>query len=283
MKKEITFKGKPLTLKGLNTEENEIVSDFKVVDGELNDVTLSDFKDKVKIITTFLSLDTEVCDRQVKEFNKRATDLSDDAVVLAISKDLPFAQKRFCQANDIKNVRVLSDYRDSSFGLNYGLLIKELNLLARTVLIVDKSNVLRYAEVVDEATDAPDYDAAIGKAQEVLKNPAASVDDKKPKQCTPCEKGTPPLPEDEIEENFSKLSGWQIEEGRKLKKEYKRKNFEETKDLLDLIALLAEEQGHHPDMEISYNKLNVTLTTHAAGGLTDNDFIMAEIIDQLAE
>jgi thiol peroxidase len=161
MTNKVTFKAVPMTLVGSLPNEGDIAPNFKVVDTNMKDVMLSDFKDKVKVITFFLSLDTPVCDLQVKEFNKRAIGLSSDVVIIGLSDDLPFAQARFCHDNEIKNIQVLSDYKYSSFGITYGLLVKELNLLARGVLIIDKNNVLRYLRVVDELTSPPDYDDAL--------------------------------------------------------------------------------------------------------------------------
>lgn len=170
MVNRVTFKGSPMNLVGRVPQEGKRVPDFKVVSQDLKEVTLADFKGKVKIITTFLSLDTPVCDLQVKEFNRRATGFSGEVVVLGISMDLPFAQKRFCQMNEIKNALVLSDYRFSSFGKKYGLLIKELNLLARAVLIVDKKDRLRYVQVVEEMTNPPDYDLVLRHLEEIIKD-----------------------------------------------------------------------------------------------------------------
>lgn len=170
MLKKITFKGSPMTLEGRSLEEGGRAPDFKVVDIGLKEIGLADFKDKIKVITFFPSLDTPVCDLQVKEFNKRASTVSSDVVILGISKDLPFAQKRFCSEHEIKNIKVLSDYKYSSFGENYGLLIKELNLLARGVLIIDKNDIIRYFKVVDELTNPPDYDNALRALESIIKN-----------------------------------------------------------------------------------------------------------------
>ena len=166
----VTFKGSPMTLQGKRLREGGRVPNFKVIAQDLKEVTLANFKGRIKVITTFLSLDTPVCDLQVKEFNKRATGFSAEVVVLGISMDLPFAQKRFCQMNEIKNAVVLSDYRFSSFGKNYGLLIKELNLLARAVLIVDKEERLRYVQIVRELTNPPDYDDVLRHLEEIIRN-----------------------------------------------------------------------------------------------------------------
>lgn len=170
MTKQITFKGSPLTLIGKRLKVGKRVRDFKVVDQGLKDVTLKNFEGKIKILTSFPSLDTPVCDLQVKEFNKKAAAFGGDVVIVGISKDLPFAQKRFCEDNDIKSIAVLSDYKYSLFGKNYGLLIKELNLLARSVMIVDKNNILRYLQIVPELTNSPNYNEVLDSLEKILKN-----------------------------------------------------------------------------------------------------------------
>jgi len=279
----IKFKGSPLNLVGRVLKEGITAADFRVVAQDLREVRLSDFKGKIKLISSFPSLDTPVCDLQVKEFNKRAAGLSDDVAVIGISKDLPFAQARFCSLNEIKNESVLSDYRFSSFGINYGLLIKELNLLGRAALIVDKNDTLRYFQIAPELTVPLDYEAALKNLEEVVKNPrlASVCSGELPVKCLPCETGTPPMPREKIERLMAQYRQWELVEEKKLVKEFKFKDFVEAKYFLDLVSVIAEEQGHHPTMTVIYNKLKITLTTHAAGGLTDNDFIMAKIIDEL--
>ena len=279
---KITFRGNPLTLAGRNIKEGAPAPNFWVVFGVFKDKCLSDYQGKIKIITSFPSIDTPVCDMQVKEFNKRASGLSDEIVVIGISKDLPFAQKRFCQDNDIKNVITLSDYKFSSFGINYGLLIKELNLLGRSVIIVDKNNILRYIQRVKELTSAPDYDETLKKVQEVLKNPVRTVEEEGlSSKCQACEGGVPALPKEKIDKLLAQYRGWQLVEDKKIVKEWKFRDFIEAKYFLDLVSVIAEEQGHHPNLTLIYNKLKITLTTHSSGGLTENDFIMAKIIDGL--
>lgn len=277
----ITYKGEPLTLAGRVLRIDAAAPDFRVVSQDLKDVRLSDFKDKIKIITSFPSLDTPVCDLQVKEFNKRAAGLSSDIVIIGISRDLPFAQKRFCQVNEIKNVIVVSDYKYSSFGINYGLLIKELNLLARAVIILDKGDVIRYIQIVKELTTAPDYEDALKNLKEIINNPAPGLQGGPPARCKPCEGGIPPLPKEKVKRLIAEHHGWDLVDDKKLVKELKFKDFIEAKYFLDLVSIIAEEQGHHPTMTMIYNKLKITLTTHSAGGLTENDFIMAGIIDEL--
>ncbi|MCS7180796.1 MAG: thiol peroxidase [bacterium] len=165
---KIKFKNESLTLVGISL--GSIAPDFRVISQKIEIVKLSDFKDKIKIITSFPSLDTPVCDLQVKEFNKIATNLSDKVVIIGISCDLPFAQKRFCEMNEIRNVFVFSDYKFHSFGINFGVLIKELRLLARTIFILDQDNNIRYSEIVEELTQQPNYEKALISLEEVVKS-----------------------------------------------------------------------------------------------------------------
>jgi len=172
MRRVVTFKGKELSLFGRRVKEGMSAPEFKLVDQQLREVRLSDFKGKTKVINFFPSLDTPVCDLQVKEFNKKAAGLGTDIVVIGISKDLPFAQSRFCSSNGIENEVVLSDYRYSSFAIQYGLLIKELNLLARGALIIDKHGIIRYMQLAKEITSPLDYHAVFKALEETLKRPA---------------------------------------------------------------------------------------------------------------
>lgn len=278
---KITFHGNPLTLVGRILKDGTTGPDFIVTSQDLKEVKLSDFLEKIKIITSFPSLDTPVCDLQVKEFNKKASSLSKEVVILAISKDLPFAQKRFCRENEINNISVFSDYKTSSFGINYGLLIKELNLLARSVFILDKNNNIRYRQVVGELTQPPDYNKALDNLKEVISDPQATLKEEFSSKCKPCEGGVLALPRDKINMLLAKYKGWELIDDKKLVKEFKFKDFVEAKYFLDLVSVIAEEQGHHPNLTLIYNKLKISLTTHVASGLTENDFIMARIIDEL--
>ena len=167
MARTITIRGAPLTLEGDELKIGQRAPDFTVVTQEMKEIGPAEYKGKIKVLTSFPSLDTPVCDLQVRTFNERASRLSDDIVILGISMDLPFAQARFCAINNIKNVTVVSDYRYASYGRNYGFLIKETRLLARTVVIVDKDDVIRYIQVVDDLSKHPDYDAAIRKLNEI--------------------------------------------------------------------------------------------------------------------
>ena len=282
MREKITFKSKPLSLVGRKIKEGSPAPEFCAIDTDLGEVRLSNYRDSIKIITSFLSLDTPVCDMQVKEFNKQAGNLSEDVVIIGISQDLPFAQKRFCQANKIDKLTTLSDYKTNSFGINYGLLIKELNLIARAVIIIDKNNVIRYIQIVDEVTNAPDYQAALNALKKVIENPAFEADEKLPSHCIPCEVGTPTLDKSRIEELLSGVQGWELVEDKKIKKTFEFGDFTDSIYFVDTISVLAQEQGHHPTITIIYNKVRITLSTHAIGGLSDNDFIMARLIDEVA-
>ncbi|MDD4908545.1 MAG: thiol peroxidase [Candidatus Omnitrophica bacterium] len=283
MSRTILHKGRPVTLVGRLLRLQDIAPDFHVASQDLSDISLADLKGKIKILTSFPSIDTPVCDLQIKEFNKRACGLNQDVLILGISKDLPFAQRRFCDFFEVKNVRLLSDYKTSSFGINYGILIKELNLLARSVIIVDKNNRIRYIQITGELSAPPDYGEALNMLEDVIRNPAWGEKEEALPRCKPCEIGALPLPEDKARAMLSERSAaWQMVDGKKITREFLFRDFSEAKYFLDLISVLAEEQGHHPGFVLAYNKLKVTLTTHAAGGLTENDFIMAGYIDRLS-
>ncbi|HCW93101.1 MAG TPA: thiol peroxidase [Flexistipes sinusarabici] len=163
----VTMKGNPLTLVGNKLSEGDNAPDFKVVDQNLQPKSLKDYSGKVKLISVTPSLDTPVCDMQARKFNEEAAKLGDNVAVLNISVDLPFAIKRFCNAAGIDKVETLSDYKDVSFGENYGVLIKELRLLARAVFVVDDKDIVRYMEVVPEVTDEPDYETALSELRKV--------------------------------------------------------------------------------------------------------------------
>ena len=164
----VTMKGQPLTLLGDGLKVGDKAPNFEVIANDLSQVRLSSLRGKVCIISSVPSLDTGVCDRMTRRFNEEAGGLGRDVAVLTISMDLPFAQKRWCGAAGVKNVQTLSDHREASFGKAYGVLIKELRLLARAVFVVDKQGVIRYAEIVKELTNEPNYEAVLKAAKEML-------------------------------------------------------------------------------------------------------------------
>ena len=165
----ITFKGNPLTLVGNEVKVGQKAPDAELVANDLSVVRLSSLRaGKVCILTSVPSLDTSVCDRETRRFNEEAGKLGPDVVVLTVSMDLPFAQKRWCGAAGVQNVQTLSDYREAAFGNAYGVLIKELRLLARAVFVLDKPGMIRYVELVKEVASEPNYDAALAAAKKLL-------------------------------------------------------------------------------------------------------------------
>lgn len=164
----VTMKGSALTLVGNKVEVGDSAPDFEVVANDLSPVKLSSFRGKVCIISSVPSLDTAVCDTMTRRFNQDAGNLGNDVVVLTISMDLPFAQERWCGAAGVKNVQTLSDHRDASFGNAFGVLIKELRLLARAVFVVDKDGIVRYTQIVNELTNEPDYEAVLKAVKSVV-------------------------------------------------------------------------------------------------------------------
>ncbi len=140
---------------------------FTVLDGEQNEVRLDDFAGRIKMISVTPSLDTPVCDLQLRRFNHEAASLPGDVVVINISMDLPFAINRFCTTAGIDRVKACSDHRDASFGTAYGVLIEEQRLLARSLFIVDKFNTIRYLEIVPELSSHPDYERALNALRSV--------------------------------------------------------------------------------------------------------------------
>ncbi len=164
----VTFQGNPLTLLGNEVRPGEKAPDFAALDNSLAPVNLSSYSGKVLVLSSVPSLDTPVCDMETRRFNSEAAGLGSDVVILTISMDLPFAQKRWCGAAGVTHVTTLSDHKDASFGMNYGVLIKELRLLARAVFVVDRGGMVRYVELVKEVTHEPDYDAALKAVAECL-------------------------------------------------------------------------------------------------------------------
>lgn len=153
--------GNVITLVGPELQIGDVAPDFTVLNNDLLPKGLEDYQGKVKLISVVPSLDTRVCDAQTRKFNEMATEFSPEIEVLTISMDLPFAQKRWCGAAGIDRVETLSDHRFGSFGENYGVLISEMRLLNRSIFLIDKSDLLRYVEIVEENHNHPDYEAAL--------------------------------------------------------------------------------------------------------------------------
>jgi len=164
----VTMKGNPLTLEGSELAIGQPAPDFKLTGNDLSDVALNMFKGKVLVISCVPSLDTPVCDLETRRFNKEAEKLGNNVAILTVSMDLPFAQKRWCGLANATCVLTASDYRDASFAKAYGVLIKELHLLARAIFIVDLKGVVRYIQLVKEVTNEPDYNAVLDALKKIV-------------------------------------------------------------------------------------------------------------------
>jgi thioredoxin-dependent peroxiredoxin len=164
----ITLKGQPVTLLGNSIQEGDTAPDFHVADNDMKPFSFSSVGENISIITSVPSLDTPVCDLEARRFNQEAINLSKNIRILVISMDLPFAQKRWCAATGVSNVTTLSDYKEASFGTQYGVLIKEVRLLARAVFVVSPERIVRYVELVKEVGQEPNYEMALDAAKKLL-------------------------------------------------------------------------------------------------------------------
>ena len=164
----VTFAGNPIALLGKEVKVGDKAPAFTLLDNGLGEKTLADYVGKVKVISVVPSLDTGVCDAQTRWFNQNVSKLGENVVVLTVSVDLPFAQKRWCGAAGIDQVETLSDHRDLSFGENYGFILEGLRLLSRGIVVIDKDDVVRYVEYVPEVTSAVNFDAAEAATKELV-------------------------------------------------------------------------------------------------------------------
>ena len=171
---------KYVTLLGNQVNLGDNAPDFKVVTETFSPITLSEFKDKSVLISVVPSLDTGVCSIQTKRFNEEVANLPADVVMLTISNDLPFAQKRFCKTEKVDNMKILSDAVWRDFGQSYGLLIKDMGLLTRAIFIIDMDGKVVYKELVGNISQHPDYDTALAKLKSLsqLTVPVETATDK---------------------------------------------------------------------------------------------------------
>jgi thiol peroxidase len=153
----VTMGSKPATLPGNEVKVGDAAPDFTAVGNDMKPVRLSQFQGKVVVIAAVPSLDTQTCDLETRRFNAEAAKLGPDVVILTVSMDLPFAQKRWCGTAGVDRVITVSDHRDASFGTAYGVLVKDLRLLGRAVFVVDRQGVIRYIQLVRETGTEPDY------------------------------------------------------------------------------------------------------------------------------
>jgi thiol peroxidase len=164
----VTLRGNPLTLVGTEIKTGAKAPDVELLDNDLTPVKISNFKGKVVVVSAVPSLDTPTCDMETRRFNTEAAKLGDNVVILTVSTDLPFAQKRWCAAAGVDKVKTLSDHRETAFGQAYGVLIKELRLLARSIFVVDKNGVVQYVQHVKEVSQEPDYGAVIASVKRLV-------------------------------------------------------------------------------------------------------------------
>jgi thiol peroxidase len=164
----ITMHGNPLTLTGNELKVGDRAPEATLLDNTLTPVKLSSYRGKVLIISSVPSIDTPVCDIETRRFNKEAEGLGKGVAILTISMDLPFAQKRWCGTAGIERVITLSDHRDASFGTAYGVLIKELRLLARVVFVIDRQGVVRYIQTVKEVSKEPEYEEVLHEVKKLV-------------------------------------------------------------------------------------------------------------------
>jgi len=154
---DVIFGGRLATLLGSELKVGDAAPDFTLVGNDMKPVKLADFHGKVLVLSSVPSLDTPTCDMETRRFNVEAAKLGPDVVILTVSMDLPFAQKRWCGAAGVDKVITASDYRDASFGAAYGVLLKDVRLLARCVFVVNRQGVIRYIQLVKETGTEPDY------------------------------------------------------------------------------------------------------------------------------
>jgi len=164
----VTMRGNPITLLGQELEVGDPAPDFAVIGTDLKQVNFSSFGGKVCVIYSVPSLDTPVCDTTTRRFNEEASRLGPQVTILTVSMDLPFAQARWCGAAGVEAVKTLSDHREASFGNAYGVLIKEMRLLARAVFVVDRDGLVRHIEIVKEIAEEPDFDAALDAVKKLV-------------------------------------------------------------------------------------------------------------------
>ncbi len=166
----VTMKGNPVTLEGAGVRVGQSAPECTVVANDLSERRLSEYVGRTVILSVVPSLDTAVCDEETRTFNERAASLSPGTVVLTVSMDLPFAQKRWCGTHGIERVLTLSDYKHRDVGTKFGLRMRENGLLARAVYVIDSKGVIRYEQIVKEIATEPDYDAVLAVANDVAQH-----------------------------------------------------------------------------------------------------------------
>ena len=162
-----TLHGNPITVLGKELKLGDKAPEFKLVNTSLEEKKLSDYKNEYILLSVVPSLDTGVCDLQTRTINEKLASFN-NVDFITVSMDLPFAQKRFCAAEGIENVEIVSDYKERDFGQKYGFLIDELKLLSRGTIVIDKDGKIVHTEYVEESTNEVDFDAVNNKIKELV-------------------------------------------------------------------------------------------------------------------
>lgn len=163
----VTMGGQPVTLVGAVVKVGDPAPEAELVGPDLKPVKLSSFRGKVLVLSSVPSLDTAVCDLETRRFNLEAENLGPEVLIVTVSMDLPFAQKRWCASAGVNRVQTLSDFREAAFGRAYGVLMKESGLLARAVFVVDRKGVIQYVQLVPEIAKEPDYAPVLAAARKL--------------------------------------------------------------------------------------------------------------------
>ena len=164
----VMMNGERVELVGEPVDVGDLAPDFQAVGTDLNPVRLGDFRGKVVLLSTVPSLDTSVCSLETRKLNERAGEIGPDAVFLTVSMDLPFAQERWCKAENVTTLTVASDHVSADVGTRYGILMKDVRLLARCIFVIDREGRIAYREIVKEVSNEPDYDTALDHVNKLL-------------------------------------------------------------------------------------------------------------------
>jgi thiol peroxidase len=167
MASTVTFKGNPVQLSGEQPEVGQTAPDFQLVSNDMSAVSLQDSAGKVRIVSVVPSIDTPVCSIETARFNQELDNLPENIVGYTVSVDTPFAQKRWCAAEGVEKMQLLSDYKGNNFARDYGLYIEDLGLAARCVFIVDQDGKIAYKQLVPEIAEEPNYEEVLNKAKEL--------------------------------------------------------------------------------------------------------------------
>lgn len=281
MSANILVNGITENLQGRQVTEGSPAPDFRVIDKHLEPVHLADFKNKYLLLTTFPSIDTLVCQRQMEEFNRLADDLPEHTLVLGVSQDLPFALSRYSEENNLYNIFFYSDYYYRSVAHTFGLGLEKTGILARSAVIIDTDGIIQKIYRAAELTKELNYEVIIDDFKNLISEERIERKADTLEKCVPCNGQTPVLNGKVLTELKETVNGWKIVNETVLEKVIPVADFTQAVVLAGAIGENAEAEGHHPDLELGYHSVKVKLSTHKVHGLTQNDFILARIIDHI--